>query len=180
MKSLMHAVIHWRLNAFSKQYHYDLSYARDVLSAGLRPFSAFSGIWRLAAFRHKGLPVAPWLAAKWVATSAEGCNPCQQLLIRMAQEAQIPPQQISAIQAGQLDAMDPDTALAYRWACAIIHPDQSSDADQLRQQVVRRWGHEGLVSMTLAMAGARSFPMVKRALGYAAACDLPHQKSTGT
>jgi hypothetical protein len=36
---------------------------------------------------------------------------------------------------------------------------------------VRRFGQDGLISLSFAMAGARIFPTLKRALGHARACE---------
>lgn len=174
------AIIKTRLDAFAKQFSYDMGYAHQILDTGMKPFRAFSGVFTLAAYRDRQLPLAPWFAAKWVAVQSEGCGPCQQLTLSMAQQEGMPASLIKAIKLGDEQGMGPDAALAYRWARAVISPqtahesahEEAHEAEQLRQQIKYKWGERGLISLTLAMAGARSFPMIKRALGHNAVCQL--------
>lgn len=166
-----------RLDAFARQFNYDMAYTHQILDAGLKPFKAFSGLFTLAAYRHPQMPLAPWFAVKWVATHSEDCGPCQQLTINMARQEGVSTQVIKAITQGDLAGMGSDTALAYQWAQAVIspsEPDAGADAntDELRKRIKARWGEQGLISLTLAMAGARSFPMVKRALGHNQDCRI--------
>lgn len=174
-----------KLDAFARQFNYDMAYSHQILQAGLKPFKAFSGLFTLAGYRDRHTPVAPWLAVKWVAVQSEDCGPCQQLIINMARHEGIAPPVIKAITRGDLNGMGPDTALAYQWAQTVIHPgshrstsaattaiENDSHAQDLRQRVTAKWGEQGLISLTLAMAGARSFPMVKRALGHNQQCQI--------
>lgn len=169
------AIIKTRLDAFARQFNYDMGYAHQILDTGMKPFRVFSGLFTLAAYRERQLPIAPWIAVKWVAVNSEGCGPCQQLAVNMAQQEGLAPSLIKAITRGDEQAMGPDAALAYRWARAVISPETAAEAhetQQLRQQIKDKWGERGLISLTLAMAGARSFPMIKRALGHNTACQL--------
>lgn len=161
-----------RLDAFSRRYGYDMGYAHQILGTGLRAFRAFQGLFTLAAYRDPVLPKAPWFTAKWVATHNEGCGPCQQLGIHMALEEGMDAREIKAVVEGRVQDMSPDVALTYQWARAIIQAQPSPQADALRSRVVARWGEAGLTSLALAMAGARSFPMLKRALGHNTSCAI--------
>ncbi|MBI5927445.1 MAG: hypothetical protein HY836_17810 [Aquabacterium sp.] len=162
-----------RLDAFARQFNYDMAYTHQILDAGLKPFKAFSCLFTLAAYRHPQMPLAPWFAVKWVATHSEDCGPCQQLTINMARQQGVPLEVIKAITRGDLKGMGSDTALAYQWAHAVIRPDsQEANTNAMRQHIKARWGEQGLISLTLAMAGARSFPMVKRALGHNQDCQI--------
>jgi hypothetical protein len=59
-------------------------------------------------------------------------------------------------------------ALAYRFARAVL--DRDPEADALREEVVRRWGPRGLVSLAFAVTAARMFSTLKSALGHAKSC----------
>lgn len=166
------ALIKAKLDAFASQFNYDMGYAHEILDTGVKAFRAFSGLLTLAAYRHQQLPIAPWVAVKWVATHSEDCGPCQQLAVNMALKEGLPPSLVKAITHGDEQAMGPDVALAYRWARAVIRPNADQDAHDLREQIREKWGNQGLVSLSLAMAGTRSFPMLKRALGHNQACQL--------
>lgn len=164
-----------RIAAFEHQFNYDMGYARQILRASLRSFRAFSGLSTLASQRQ-GVPLAPWTAAKWVAAQSEDCGPCQQLAIDMASQAGLSSSMLRAITQGDVHAMESDVALVYQWAQAVISVDGGEhDSDKVsawRQAIIEKWGERGLVSLTLAMAGTRSFPMVKRALGHARSCQI--------
>lgn len=44
------------------------------------------------------------------------------------------------------------------------------EAGELREQVLERFGHEGLEELGLAIASAQFFPTMKRATGFARSC----------
>jgi hypothetical protein len=44
------------------------------------------------------------------------------------------------------------------------------EADDLREEVLRRFGKRGLVSLAFAMTAARLYPTVKYAMGHGHAC----------
>lgn len=172
MRGPLSTLIDKRLRAFEDRYHYDIGYARGVLRAGLRPFAVFYSIFVLATHRQ-GVPIAPWFAAKWIAARQEDCGPCQQLVIDMGREQGVPPALWDAIIQGDLARMTPEVALVYQWAHGVITPGH--DITQLsawRQQIADRWGERGVISLALAMAGGRSFPLIKRAMGQHHACQI--------
>jgi hypothetical protein len=156
-----------RLAAFERSYDYDASYARDVLETDMRAFLKFSKLMGLKSYR-KGAPVEAWYAAGLAATIAEDCGPCTQLSVTMAEREGVPAAVLKAVVAGNDRALPPDAALGYRFARAVLAHDPA--ADELRAEVVRRWGRKGLVSLTFAIAAARLFPTVKYALGHGQAC----------
>lgn len=172
MRGLISAFIDSRLRAFTNRYHYDLGYARNILNTGLRPFAVFSSLFMLANHRQS-VPISPWLTAKWIAVKHEDCGPCQQLVIDMGLEQGMSSSLWDAIIQGDLARMTPDVGLVYHWAHGILTPAQ--DIDQLaewRRQITDRWGERGVISLALAMAGGRSFPLMKRAMGQHHVCQI--------
>jgi hypothetical protein len=61
-------------------------------------------------------------------------------------------------------------ALAWRFARASLARDMAL-ADPLRDEIVRRWGQEGLVAIALQLTAARTYPTLKYALGHGKACS---------
>jgi uncharacterized lipoprotein YbaY len=102
------------------------------------------------------------------AVLSEDCGPCTQLTITMAEREGVAAATLRAIVAGDLRAMPDDAVLAYRFAQASLAHDA---ADELRSEIVRRWGEQGLISLAFALAIARVFPTVKYALGHGQACS---------
>ena len=58
------------------------------------------------------------------------------------------------------------------WRCAFAEASlrHAPEADDLREEVVRRWGKRALISLAFAITGARIFPTVKYAMGHGRAC----------
>jgi hypothetical protein len=156
-----------RLAAFERAYDYDLSYLYEMLDASPRALRRFVGIFGISEHRED-LPRAAWHAAKLTATLAEDCGPCTQLVVTMAEKDGVAPAVLRGVLADDEAAMGPDAALGWRFARAVLTHDPA--IDELRAQLVRRWGRRALISAALAIASARVYPSVKLALGHAQSC----------
>jgi alkylhydroperoxidase family enzyme len=99
---------------------------------------------------------------------AEDCGPCTQLGIDMAQRQGVDPEILRAVVARDFPAMPDDVALAVRFAEASLR--HAPEADDLREEALRRFGKRGLVSLAFAMTAGRLYPTVKYALGHGRAC----------
>jgi hypothetical protein len=155
------------LAKFERDFNYDMSYAREILDTDTRAFLKFSKVMGMAGYR-KGVPVDAWFAAGLVGTLAEDCGPCTQLGVTMAERAGVPASTIRAVLAGDPAAMPEDVALAYRFAReSLAH---SVEANDLREQVVAKWGKKGLISLAFALTTSRMFPTLKYALGHGQTC----------
>jgi hypothetical protein len=155
------------INKFERTWNYDASYLHDVLDADPRALLAFSMVQALGAYR-KDVPPAAYCAAGLVGTMAEDCGPCTQLVIDMAQREGVHPAVLRAIVARDVSAVPSEVALATRFAEASLNRDPEADA--LRDEVVRRFGKRGLVSLAFALTVARLYPTLKYALGHGRAC----------
>lgn len=156
-----------RIRAFERHYGYDMQYARDMLAISGTGFRRFAPVMEMAAYREDA-PAAAWFAAKLAATLVEDCGPCTQLGLDMAAEAGIPAGVLRAIVRGDVDAMGAEAALGWRFAQAVLA--RQAQADELRQEIRRRWGDRALLSLALGIAAVRVFPSVKYALGHGHAC----------
>jgi len=157
-----------RLAAFQREFNYDPRYVLDIFEASPRAFFRFSWISGLAAHREEVSKEA-WYAAKLVATLAEDCGPCTQLVVTMAEREGVSPASLRSVIDGDEAAMPPDAALGFKFAKAVLQRDVAR-ADRLRPEVKSRWGAKGLVSLALTIAASRVFPAVKYALGHGHAC----------
>lgn len=161
-------LIRRRLAAFEKQFGYDASYARELLDNDLGAFLAFAKITSMGNY-HKGAPAAAIFAAKLVGTLAEDCGPCTQLNVTMALQAGVDGKQLAAVLERDEVGMSDDVGLAVRFARASLAHDL--EADTYRDEIVKRWGKQGLYSLTFGLTAARVYPTVKYALGYGKACS---------
>ena len=156
-----------RLDAFERNTGYDVSYVREMLDADVKAVMALFKVQGLARYR-KDVPREPWYAAALVGVLAEDCGPCTQLGITMAEREGVNPDTLRAIVAGDLRAMPDDVVVAYRFAKASLAHNPA--ADELRKEVVERWGQRGLISLSFALASSRIYPTVKYALGHGKSC----------
>ena len=152
---------------FERTWNYDASYLRDVLDADARALLTFGKVTGLGTYR-KDAPPAVYKAAGIVAVMSEDCGPCTQLVIDMAQREGVDPAILRAVVARDLTALPFEVALAVRFAEASLR--HAPEADDLREEVVRRFGKRGLVSLAFAMTAARLYPTLKYALGHGQAC----------
>jgi hypothetical protein len=160
-------LIRKRLDAFERQFDYDLGYAREILAADARAFFALARFSGIAGY-HRDVPPDVLYAAKLTGTMAEDCGPCTQLMITMGLRAKVPAKTLSAVVAGRDAELSDDVRLAVRFADAVLRRDAA--ADPLRDEVVRRWGPRALVSLGFALTASRFFPTLKVALGHGQAC----------
>jgi hypothetical protein len=156
-----------QIDAFARGFNYDASYVREILDADLGALLKFSKIQAFGNYQ-KNVSDAALCAAKLVAVMAEDCGPCTQLGVTMAERAGVPAEVLRAILEGDESAMPPEVALAFRFARATLAHD--AEADGLREEIVRRWGQKGLISLAFGIAGTRVYPTVKYALGHGQAC----------
>lgn len=152
---------------FEHAWNYDASYLREMIDSDPRAVLAFGKAQAISRYR-KDVPPAVWSAAGLVAVMSEDCGPCTQLGIDMAERGGVDPGVLRAVVARDFAAMPDEVALVVRFAEATLR--HSREADELREQVVRRFGKRGLISLAFAMLAGRMYPTVKYALGHGHAC----------
>jgi hypothetical protein len=156
-----------QIAAFERNWNYDASYIREMIDADPRAMMTFGKVQGLSQYR-KDVPLAAYCAAGLVTVMAEDCGPCTQLGIDMAQREGVDAAILRAIVARDYAAMPEEVALAVRFTEATLH--HAPEADDLRQEVLRRWGKRGLISLAFSMLSARLYPTLKYALGHGRAC----------
>jgi hypothetical protein len=163
---MIRAILKSQLAAFEKRWGYDASYAREVVDAD--PMAIFAMFLVGGLLDRKGAPAEVRYAVKLVGVMTEDCGPCSQLAVQMALAAGVDPAVLRAVVARDFVAMPADVALAVRFAEASLA--HAAEADEPREEIVRRWGRRGLVSLAFALTTARLYPTLKYALGHGRAC----------
>jgi hypothetical protein len=163
IKRLMH---YWTAR-FEREFAYDASYMHELIDLDARGFWHFSRIAYAGEYRA-GLPVGAILAAKLAATLHEDCGPCAQLVVNFAAKAGMPPASVAALVRNDPARAGPDAGLAFRFAQAVL--TNAPELTALRAEVVARFGRCGPALLGFAIAVARMFPVLKRAMGHAHTC----------
>ena len=157
-----------RLAAFQRKYDYSVDYARAILDADRAAFFRFARLSGLSSYR-RDVPPDVYYAVKLTSTVLEDCGPCTQLMVAMALGDGVAPRTIASVLEGDEARFDDNVRLGVRFARAVAAHDPA--ADDLRDDIVQRWGPRGLVSLAFAITAARLFPTIKYALGHGKACQ---------
>jgi hypothetical protein len=156
------------LRAFAQHYDYDVSYLEALMEASPGAFFAFEAAMGASRFQ-KAAPTDLLAIVKITALRAEDCGPCTELAIKMGREAGVP----DAIMSGALHGgkgLSPEHLEIYEFARAVSENEEM--APNVLPQLEARWGREVMAELGLAIVGARIYPTMKRALGYAKSCSL--------
>jgi len=160
-------LLHRGVRRLERDYDYDARYMHEIIDV-----SARSGL-RLAALpllsQYRGPDPGLWAGACLASTLDGDCGPCAQLIVDMAREAGLDAATLHALLAG--DPEDAGTAgLGFRFAQAAILGDPA--IEDLRAEIVSSLGERALVAATYAAATGRVYPVLKRAMGHGAACQV--------
>jgi hypothetical protein len=155
------------IDKFEREWKYDGSYMREIIDASPRAAWLFSRAAALGQFR-RNIPIEPWYAAGITAIRHEDCGPCTQLGVTMAERSGVNPAVLRALLTDNPSDMPPEVALVWNFTRATLAHD--SAADEYREEIVRRWGRLGLISLAFAITAAKIYPTVKYALGHGKAC----------
>jgi hypothetical protein len=156
-----------RLTVAEEQLDTDFAYLKQILATSSRAFRKFFGVLALARY-NEDAPKEAWHAAKIIATLAEDCGPCAQLVVTMAERDGIPIAVLQGIVENDQGKMGNAALLGAEFARAVLAHD--TKADYLREQIRAMWGERAVVSLALAIAASRMFPTVKYAMGYGQPC----------
>lgn len=164
---MIRAILHRSIAKFEHHYGYDATYMREILDTSIAAFVKLLLAQAMNAHRD-ALPAATLHAARIAAVRHEDCGPCAQLTVNIALEAGLDADTVCAIVARDFDALSDEAALGLRFAEAVL-AHRNCDAE--RDEVERRYGARALVTLAYAIAGTRTYPTMKRVLGYAHTCE---------
>lgn len=164
---MLRFLLHRTIRRLERRFAYDAAYMHELIDASPAAMLKFSLIQPMNQHR-KGVPKAVWYAARITAASHEDCGPCTQLVVDMAYADGVAADELRAVAARDFAGMSDGVALAVRLADAVA---ANEPADAVRDDIVGRFGMDGLISLSLGIAGARVFPTLKRSLGHARMCE---------
>ncbi len=167
---MLRTVITKLLAESERKLGYDMSYVKFVLAADLTAFFAFAKLRKISQY-CQDVPQEVWHAVRIVGAAESDCGPCLQLTVTMAEQAGVPAETLRALVRTRFDdaSLGSDLRLGRAFARAVLA--RTPDADPLREEILRRWGARGLVSLAFGLASARLYPTLKYALGYGRACS---------
>ena len=156
------------IDSFEKQSGVSADYCRWMANVSPRAFMKFGKLGKLAQYR-RALPADASAVAHLVAARSEDCGPCVQISINLSLRGGLSKDILRAVLDRQPDRLPPKLADVYHFAEAVV---TGVEDDALRERVRDHYGDEALIEMGLALAVGRTFPVVKRTIGYAKSCSL--------
>ncbi|HJR23107.1 MAG TPA: hypothetical protein VJ822_15855 [Dongiaceae bacterium] len=157
-----------KLKAFGDAFDYDTGYMQELVDIDPAAGLVVSRLSAAASYRADA-PVAAWFAGKLVAGMNEDCGPCVQLGVRMAERSGVSASDLRAIIAGDVARMSAEASLGYCFAKALLV--RSGELDDLREEIIARWGRKALGAISIGIVTTRTFPALKYALGHGQTCQ---------
>jgi AhpD family alkylhydroperoxidase len=108
--------------------------------------------------------------ASLAAAQVDDCGECVQIHLNLAAKDGVAREALQAALEDRPQVMEPQLALAWRFGRAVAANDPATD--DIRRKIEGLIGRSGLMDLGYAVAMARFYPTLKRALGYAVACGL--------
>jgi alkylhydroperoxidase family enzyme len=167
-RGLIQRLIFSWIDSFEKQSGVSADYCRWMANVSPRAFMKFGKLGKLAQYR-RALPADASAIAHLIAARSEDCGPCVQISINLSLGGGVSKDILRAVLDRQPDRLPPKLADVYHFAESVV---TGVEDDTLRQRVRDHYGDEALIEMGLAMAVGRTFPVVKRTIGYAKSCSL--------
>lgn len=166
---MIRSVIRSQIGKMEKDLGESLDYARFIADTSLGGFMRFAKLRGFTSYR-KTLPVDAYYTARIVATRDEDCGPCVQIEVNQAVKDGVSGAVLQPILDADPDALPAELGDVYRFALSVVSADGNDEG--LRAVLRERYGDQGLLELSYAIAGPRIFPVLKRALGYAKSCAV--------
>lgn len=116
------------------------------------------------------VPAAAYHAARLRGAIAADCGTCVEAEINLARNAGVDSQTVDRLLAGRYAELPADIAAVATLADAVA--GRREDDPDAREIVRQAYGEAGLIEIAFAMNGAALLPGIKRAMGFATACNL--------
>jgi AhpD family alkylhydroperoxidase len=148
-----------------------MDYAREMARLNWPAFVRIGKVSSLAMDARPGFDVRIAHMAALAAAQNDDCGECVQIHLNLATKDGVARETLQAALDARPQAMAPaQLALAWRFGQAVAAGDPGM-AD-IRRKLEGLIGRAGLMDLGYAIAMARFYPTLKRALGYAIACSL--------
>lgn len=144
-------------------------YIHRIAATDIGLLSRFNRIFGFLDPNRK-VPALAYHTARLRGAVAADCGTCVEAEINLARNAKVDPVSVDRIFSGDYTALPTEIAAVAALADAVA--GQRVDDPEARNIVRETFGEAGLIEISLALNGAALLPGVKRAMGYATACDI--------
>lgn len=162
-------LLHLIIGRLERRLGVSLDYLRELVRASGPAFLKLLLIGPISQHRQR-LPRPAFHVARIAATQAEDCGTCLEIVLHYARRDGLDARFLTAAVRRDPDELPADLQTVMQFATTVAGGD---DDPLLRANLRRRYGDAAVVELALAIATARVFPTLKRALGHATACSRP-------
>lgn len=156
-----------QLQKFGERWEYDTGYMQEIVDeAGVSAVMPIQALGKLGAYRK--VPSDAYAGATLTAAKEADCGPCLQLGVSMAEATGVKPQTIRAILERNYAKLSKETLLGVELALSTIA--RNGGGEEVRSEILKRWGRAGLVSLAYGIVTAQSYPTFKYAIGHGHSC----------
>ncbi|MCR9245122.1 MAG: hypothetical protein NXI31_08815 [bacterium] len=156
------------IQAFGRQYDYDVSYLERLLEASRDAYDTFVAGQPMSLFR-RALPLEAHFIARVAAMQGEDCGACAQLTVRMAVEAGVDRDLLRTMLAQPEDL--PSVLFDVYGHARDVASQRSVDPARA-ERVRAAFGEAAFAELAVVIAGSRIYPTAKRALLMDGACEI--------
>jgi predicted nucleotidyltransferase len=108
--------------------------------------------------------------ARLISVKKESCGSCVQIEINLAKQFGVKREVIQSTLRGEYSMLGPNLELVAKFSESIL--TQDGNEMELKRKLVEIFGEKIHVEICLALATAKVYPIAKRAMGFATACNL--------
>lgn len=166
---MLNSLIHRIIDQQEEELGASMEYLREMADQSTSAFVKFALFMPLADHRKQAPPAAYHLA-RLLSTRSEDCGPCVQIGVNMARQDDVPPEYIRAAITDEPEQLPPLLQDVYHFARAVAM--QREVSSELRERLTDEIGEKGITELSLGMATAQVFPILKRGMGYGKSCRL--------
>jgi len=161
-------LLHFATRRMEKSTNYDATYMHEVIDTSVSAALKLGALPMLS--QHKDTaPLPLWYGAAMASVLEGDCGPCAQLIVDYGLKEGVSADLLRALVARDLITAGPQAALGFRFAEAVMADDPS--CDNLRSEIEDQYGKRALIALSYATAFARTYPVLKRGLGFGATCQ---------
>ncbi|RBP50640.1 hypothetical protein [Arenicella xantha] len=163
---MLKSILSKMIRKFESHYDYDASYMHDINAISASATTRLMMLSGMTNYSGTNKPI--WGGAALAATLYGDCGPCAQLVIDRLLEAGVDAKQLTACINNDWPTAG-TTGLGFRFAHATLH--NLDNLDLLRNEIVEKYGDKTLLAASFATVSYPVYPLLKRALGSAKACQ---------
>jgi alkylhydroperoxidase family enzyme len=146
-----------------------LDYLREIAANAPAAFRLLGRVSQLGQSLRPAERHATHMAALGAAMH-DDCGTCVQIHINLARQEGVPEDVLRRAVLGEAGTLPPPLAASFRFGEAVAANDP--EMDPLRETLEAEFGKRAVSEMAIAIAFARFYPTIKRALGHAKSCAV--------